>query len=110
MELINLSKNTVISENISITKTMRDRIIGLLKEKEPKALSLKTRWGIHTFGMKFSIDCIVLDKNRKVVFIRENLLPNRVLFWNPKYCRVMELPSGAIGKSGTKIGDVLEIK
>ena len=107
---MNLSKNTVISENISIAKTIKDRIIGLLNRKEPEALYLKTRWGIHTFGMRFPIDCVVLDKNWKVVFIRENLLPNRILFWNPKYFRMMELPPRVVGKSGTKIGDVLAIK
>lgn len=110
MELVNLSKNTVISKNIFIAKTIRSRIIGLLNEKEPKTLYLKTRWGIHTFGMKFPIDCVILDKDWKISAIKENLLPWRIFLWNPKYFRVLELPPGTVKNSGIELGDEIKLE
>ena len=56
-------------------------------------LYFETRWGVHTFGMKFPLDIIVLNNKWEVAKIRRGLLPNRLFFWNPKHKRVIELPS-----------------
>ncbi len=52
-----------------------------------------TRWGIHTFGMKYPIDIIVLDNQQKIIQIKYDLKPNRIFFWNPKYSSIIELPT-----------------
>ncbi len=76
----------------------KDKIIGLLNAKKPYAIFFKTRFGIHTFGLKFAIDALILDKNNVVVKISENLKPNRIFLWHPKFDRVIELPAGEIEK------------
>lgn len=85
-----------------------EKIFGLVGQKKPEAIIFFTRFGIHTFFMQFYIDVLILDKSKKVMSLKENLKPNRVFFWNPKYNTVLELPSGSIKKSKTQAGDLLE--
>lgn len=61
--------------------------------------------GIHTFGMKFPIDVVVLDDNTTVKRIKRDMKPGRFFFWSPKYKKILELPVG----SGVEIGDVLDL-
>ena len=110
MKVINLTNGVVISDDVIIAKSHRDRMVGLLKEKEAKALYLETRWGIHTFGMKFPIDCVVLDKDWKVSSIKENILPWKIFIWNPIFFRVFELPLGTVKESKIKTGDIISIE
>lgn len=62
-------------------------------KKKAETVYLETRWGIHTFFMKFPIDVIVLDDNNQVVKVKKNLRPWRVFFWNPRYYKVVETSS-----------------
>ncbi|HSD98620.1 MAG TPA: DUF192 domain-containing protein [Patescibacteria group bacterium] len=69
---------------------------GLLFSKKPKPILFQTRWGIHTFGMKYPIDVVIVDKKNIVQKIKQGLRPNRFFFWNPCFDKVLELPSGTI--------------
>ncbi len=98
----------VISDRVAVAKTFREKLEGLLKSNKLDSLFMKTRWGVHTFGMKFPIDCLVLDGELTVKALRENMKPNCFFFWPPRYRNVLELPSGAIAGSGTRVGDKIE--
>ena len=89
--------------------SLRDRTLGLLQYDKPIALIFHTRFGIHTFGLKYPIDVIILNKDGKVVKIRENLQPNRIFLWNPRYAKVIELPEETIRRLKTKVGDQLSL-
>lgn len=104
MILKNFSQKTVLSYKCKIATSLLDSLLGLLK-KENHALLLKTRFGIHTFGLADDIDVIVLNSAWQVVKLKKNLSPNRVFFWNPAFNLIIELPKGSIEKSHTKIGD-----
>jgi len=67
----------------------------------------RTRFGIHTIGMKYAIDVLILDKKNKVVAIKKNLEPNKIFLWNPAFNTVLELPAGTINKTKTEIKDLL---
>ena len=69
---------------------------GLLGTKRPRTVWFLTRWGIHTFGMRYPIDVIILDKRGNVQVLRKQLLPQRFFFWNPRYNLVIEAPVGTI--------------
>lgn len=69
---------------------------GLLGTKHPQLVWFRTRWGIHTFGMHYPIDVVILDEERNVQVVKEQLLPQRFFFWNPRYDLVIELPAGTI--------------
>ncbi len=55
----------------------------------------------------FPIDVIYLDKNKKVIEMKQNFKP--WTFYNPrkKSKYIIELPRGAIKKSNTAIGDTI---
>lgn len=81
---------------VKLLKSPKDRSLGLIGKDKPEAIMFYTRFGIHTFGLNFPIDVLILDNGDRVVKIRENLGPNKVFFWPPKYNKVLELPSGFI--------------
>lgn len=68
---------------------------GLIGSK-PEAILFKTRFGIHTIGVGYPIDVVILDKNHIVRKIKEHLEPNHFFFWNPQFDTVVELPSGTV--------------
>ncbi len=91
-------------------ENIKEKIIGLIGKDKPQTLMIKTRFGIHTFGLKFPIDVLILDKFNKVVLIKNNLAPNKIFVWNPKYESVIELPNGTIEKKEIKINDEISLK
>lgn len=105
MKIKNLTKNVVLSKDAKYCQDFWDRAFGLLLQSNPKSLLFKTRFGIHTIGMKNPINIIVLDDNFKVNKIK-TLLPNRFYFWHPKYQWVLELPVGLTSK--ISLGDKLD--
>lgn len=83
---------------------------GLMFAKKPKNIILKTRFGIHTFFLKFPIDVIVCDRNFVVKKIKIGLKSNRIFFWNPLYYNVIEANTGTIKRKKIKIGSKLRIE
>lgn len=92
------------------TNNIKDKIIGLIGKEKPYALMIQTHFGIHTFGLKFPIDVLILDKKNKAVFLKKNLMPWRIFLWNPMFGKVLELPLGTIDKKKIKINDTVNIK
>lgn len=96
---------------LKITKAdnLRKKVIGLIGKSSPEPILIKTRFGIHTFGLKFPIDVLILDRENKVQYIKKNLGPNRIFFWKPIYNIVLELTGGTVKKKGIKIGYYIDL-
>lgn len=94
----------MITLRVKEAKSWHDKSIGLIGKNKPFPLFLTTRLGIHTFGLKFPIDVLILDKSNRVVKIRGVLKPNSLFFWNPMYKKVLELPAGTLNNLKIKIG------
>lgn len=107
MKLTNHTKNKVVADKVRHARTMGDRTKGLIGTHTPYALAMRTRFGIHTFGMKYPIDCAVLDSAMCVVAMRHAIPVNDFYFWNPKYSLIVELPAGSLLMTDTQIGDIL---
>lgn len=63
--------------------------------------------------MKFSIDMIFLDKNKKIVYIKENAMPESFPeTFGGEYDSffVLEVVSGFANKNDLKVGDILEFQ
>lgn len=88
---------------------LTERSIGLMRYKKPTPVLIHTRFGIHTFGLTFQIDVLVLDNNNIVVKYAENLPPGRIFVWWPLHKKVIELPAGGLKKSGIKKGDKIKL-
>jgi uncharacterized protein len=85
------------------------RTKGLIGYRKAIPMLFRTRFGIHTFGMKFPLDIIILNNKNQIVALKEKLLPWRIYLWNPKYQIVIELPEGTIGKMKLTIGEIISI-
>lgn len=91
-------------------KNWKEKLLGLIGKKKAYPLLLQTRFGIHTFGLKFPIDILVLDKNNKIVKIKKSLKPNRIFLWNPIHDMVIELPEGFVNRQSLKMGDAVKVR
>ena len=112
MRACNLRNGRELSNNVMIANSLIKRMKGLLGQKEMKAgeaLWIKPCMSIHTFGMKFPIDVIFLNKKNEVIAIKKNLRPNRLTRIYFSSVSVLELPAGTIDVTATEIGDKIEI-
>jgi|SRR5882672_1470507 len=107
MTIINKTRNTTLAAKLLIPSSLLDQTLGLLKYKTPQAMLLRTHFGIHTFGMRYPIDVLILDNEHHVVAMKEHLKPNRIFLWKITYDIILELPTGTIKKTQTEIGDTL---
>jgi uncharacterized protein len=80
------------------------KTLGLIGAKIAYPVFFRTRWGIHTFGLRFPIDVLILDERNVVVKTAGNLKPGRIFLWPPRYRNVIELPAGDIEKLGIQTG------
>lgn len=112
MKVVNVTKDTLIAENLSIAETLPKRIVGLLGRKEFKkgeALLIKPCQQIHTFFMRFSIDLLFLDKENRIIKTIKDFPPWRISRIYPKAKSCLELPSGTIESTFTQEGDKILI-
>lgn len=107
MRIINKTKKTILAKNIVEAKTWKQKILGLTTRHTPCAMYFHTRFGIHTFGMRYPIDVLILDEHNRIVTIQKHMKPNHIFLWNPKYSRVIELPMHEIDRSKTELGDTI---
>ncbi len=111
LRVTNLSKKSCLGTKIAVADSPRRRVVGLLGttglEPECGLLIFPTQ-AVHTFGMKYPLDLVFLDKNKKVIGIRRSLRPNRLsrIYWRAQ-C-VLELPVATIEKTSTEVGDYLQ--
>lgn len=108
----NKTKETFLAFRVRVADSVLGRLIGLLGRRSLQADSgvwIVPSNAIHTFGLLFTFDAILIDKDFKVVGIRELLRPFRIVWPNFKAESVIELPAHTIFKSRTEIGDQLII-
>lgn len=103
----NKTRETVLANRFKRAKGL-NKFVGLMGKKKPAALVLQTRFGIHTFFLKFPIDIVIVNKNKKVVLTKKCIMPNKILIWNIRFDTVIELPEGTIDRTKTRRGDILE--
>lgn len=86
------------------------KTIGLICKKNPENIYFKTRFGIHTFGMNFPIDILILDSHNIVKKIKKSLKPTSIFFWNPQYNTVLELKEKTIENMNICLGDTIDLR
>ena len=112
MILWNKTKATIIGNRITLAETSLSRLLGLAGRKTLDAgcgLLIRPSSGIHTFGMRFAIDVVALNKRLQVVKVWERLPPFRITSLSFRVHSVLELPAGEISRRGIAVGDKLEI-
>src|SRR5579859_1174069 len=108
----NKSKETFLSFRVRVADSVLSRLVGLLGRKSLKpdgGVWIVPANSIHTIGMMFSFDLVMIDKDFRVVSVTEMLKPFRVLLPKMRAESVIELPAHAIFRSRTEVGDQLLI-
>jgi uncharacterized membrane protein (UPF0127 family) len=110
MKIANLTRQVVLAHCVEVADSAPARRKGLLGRVELPAgegLWIVPCESVHTFGMKFPIDLVYLDRDRQVKKVRSGVPP-----WRLSAClsahSVVELAPGTIQKTQTRPGDKLE--
>ena len=110
----NKTRETFVATEAVVADGYLRRLVGLLGKTKRWARLGAGLWivpsrGVHTIGMLFPIDLLFLSKDKEVVHLQEHLRPFRVSKVTLKATSVLELPPHTIYRTGTQVGDRLEI-
>ena len=108
MRILNQTRNTVLAQDAILANTIISGMVGLLKHKSLAAgegMLITPAHSIHMFFMKFAIDAIFINRKNMVVGLVKNIRPFQMspYFWCAT--AVIELPSGTIELTQTRLGD-----
>ena len=93
---------------VVIAESFKDKLFGLMNKKNiDYGLLIKNCKSIHTFFMLEPIDVLLLDKDNKILSIKRNVTPNKiVIFSNKKRTNILELNSNS--SLNLKLNDVID--
>ena len=110
LKVLNLTRRTILATSVEVADHSAARRKGLLGRGSLSAgegLWILPCESVHTFGMRFPIDLVYLDRNKTVKKVRSAVPP-----WRLSAClsahSVIELASGTIRSTETCPGDKLE--
>ena len=108
----NETKGTFLAFRVNVADSILGRLVGLLGRRSLKPDSgvwIVPANSIHTIGMLFSFDHVMIDKNFRVVSLKEMVKPFRIVLPKLSAESVIELPQHTIFRSRTEVGDRLLI-
>ena len=112
--IYNKTRQTFVATEVTVADSYVRRLVGLLGKTKRWAQNGKALWivpsqGVHTIGMLFPIDLIYLSKEKQVIHVEEFVRPFRISKVSLKTRSVIELPPHTIYRTGTQVGDQIEI-
>jgi uncharacterized membrane protein (UPF0127 family) len=112
--IYNKTRETFVATEATVADSYLRRLVGLLGKTKRWAQLGRGLWivpsrGVHTIGMMFPIDLIFLSKEKEVVHVEEHLRPFRISAVSLKATSVLELPAHTVFRTGTQVGDRMEI-
>lgn len=109
-KILNLTRQAVLADRVEVADRGARRSKGLLGRnglKPGEGMWIVPCEAVHTFFMRFPIDLVYVDSNKRVRKVRSGVPP-----WRMSACfsahSVIELAVGAIRASNTEPGDILE--
>lgn len=108
----NKTRETFLSFRVRVADSFSSRLIGLLGKRSLKpdgGVWIVPANSIHTVGMLFSFDLVMIDQAFRVVSIKEMVRPFRIVLPKLRAESVLELPAHTIFRSRTQVGDQLII-
>jgi hypothetical protein len=108
----NVTRGTMVATRARVASSLMDRTVGLLRTPEVlpgEGLWIERTPSIHMFFMRYPIDAVFVNKDRRVTKVVPNLRPWRVVWWAPRARDCLELRGGAAAESGTQVGDELRL-
>jgi uncharacterized protein len=108
----NETKGTFLAFRVKVADSIVGRLVGLLGKrslKPDRGVWIVPANAIHTVGMLFPFDVVMIDKDFRVVSAIEMVKPFRVILPKLRAESVIELPAHTIFRSRTQVGDKLLI-
>ncbi len=110
----NKTRETFLATEAKVADGYFSRLVGLLGKTRRWARPGQGLWivpshGVHTIGMLFAIDLVFLDRDKRVVHVEEYVRPFRISRVSLKAQSVLELPLHTAFRTGTQVGDQVEI-
>ncbi len=108
----NITKNFVLAKRTHLAPSMTLKTIGFMFRKKSDTgmvfiFNIENKWSFHTLFMRFHLDFIFLDKNKRVTSVVRNIRPWR--FFVVGYgMYVVEVPAGMA--RNTSVGDTISFK
>jgi uncharacterized membrane protein (UPF0127 family) len=110
LKVFNRTRQTVLGTSVEMADhgaTRRKGLLGRSGLASGEGIWIVPCESVHTFWMKFPIDLVYLDRNKKVKKVRSGVAP-----WRLSAClsahSVLEFASGTIHSTQTRPGDWLE--
>lgn len=113
MKLVRLDDGQVIAEEVMQARSFFKKTFGLTvgpRLDQGQCLAIKGCRSIHTIGMRYSIDAVLIDQGGRVVKIYKGLKPFRVTGFLPTADQVLEFRAGVLQSKGLLAGQVLVLK
>lgn len=112
MRAFNRDRQQEIADSVVVADTFGKRLRGWLgrdQVRDGEGLWIVPSRAVHTRGMRFAIDVLFLDRMCRVVAAKMNMSPGRMtrIWWRAR--TVLELPAGTLQRTGTGVGDLIEI-
>lgn len=107
----NPPRGAVLGERVGVADGFWTRLRGLLGRpplEEGEGLLLVSTQGVHMYGMRYPLDVLFLDRERRVVAAYRGLEPGARSRFHREARYALELPAGTIDRTGTEPGDPLE--
>jgi uncharacterized membrane protein (UPF0127 family) len=102
----------IVCDRCTLARDTFSRMVGLLGRSglaQGEGILLQPAGSIHTFFMRFPIDAVFLDRERRVVRIAASMKP-----WRTAAARrsrsVLELAAGEAARIGLQPGNVLQLE
>ena len=108
----NLDTGAVVADRVAVADTRATRAVGLLSRSglhPGEGLWIVPSRGVHTWGMRFTIDVVALDAAGVVIDQVSGMRPWRIRLPRRGTAGVLELPSGTLDASGTSVGHRIEL-
>lgn len=110
MQVLNLTRHTALATCLEVAGTGKNRRRGLLGRESMafgEGLWIVPCEAVHTFFMRFPIDLVYLDRDKRIRKLTRDVAP-----WRLSAClsahSVLELPAGTLRSTQTELGDALE--
>lgn len=109
----NTSRGTVLAEHVVVANSMLARLRGLLGTDElppQHGLLIEPCRQVHTYFMRYALDLVFLDRDRRVLQTVKDVAPGRVSPHVRGGAAVLELPAGTLLEHPAALGDQLAIE
>jgi len=113
--VFNVTRQTFLATQLRVANTHCSRLVGLVGTPGSRFKSGAGLWivpchGVHTMFMRYPIDVLYLDSEKRVIRLDHGVRPWRATPVLVEAATVLELPAHTVWGTGTNLGDQLEIK